>query len=77
MFWIIGLKTRQTTADRGQYHCPNEDATRTYRHVRARRWVTAFFVPLIPLDRQGEWVQCEGCGATYGTDVLARHPAGA
>ena len=77
MFWIIGLKTRTSTVERGRYHCPNEDAPRPYQHLRARRWFTVFFLPLIPLDRQGEWVRCAGCGATYGTDVLARHPANA
>ena len=77
MFWILGLKTRQSTVGRGRYHCPNEGATRPYRQVRARRWFTVFFLPLVPLDRQGEWVRCEGCGATYSTDVLERHPADA
>ena len=75
MFWILGLKTRQSTVERGRFRCPNEGATRPYRHLRARRWFTVFFLPLVPLDRQGEWVQCDGCGATYGPDVLVRHPA--
>lgn len=76
MFVIVGLKSRRSTVDTGRFHCPNEDATRPYHHQRLRRWFTLFLVPIIPLDRQGEWVQCDGCGATSGTDVLARHPAG-
>lgn len=75
MFFLVGLKTRHSTVDTGRFHCPNEDATRPYRHARARRWFTVFFLPIIPLGRQGEWVRCQGCGATYGVDVLARHPA--
>lgn len=75
MFFIFGLTTRRKAVDTGRFRCPNEGATRPYRRLRARRWFTLFFIPLIPLDRQGEWVQCQGCGATYGADVLERHPA--
>lgn len=31
----------------------------------ALRWFTVFFLPLVPLGQQGEWVQCQSCGATY------------
>ena len=73
MFFIAGLKTRNSTVDRGRFRCPNEGAERGYRHVRARRWFTLFFIPLIPLGTNGEWVRCEGCGAIYGPDVVRRH----
>lgn len=75
MFVLFGLKTRQKVVDRGTFHCPNEDATRPYHHVRARRWFTLFFIPVLPLDRQGELVRCQSCGATYGPDVVTRHPS--
>lgn len=75
MFVLFGLKTRQKAVDRGRFHCPNEGATRPYQHVQARRWFTLFFLPVLPLDRQGEAVRCQSCGATYGPDVLRRHPA--
>lgn len=75
MFFLFGLKNRRSTVDTGRFHCPNEGATRPYRHDRFRRWFTLFFIPVLPLNRQGERVQCQGCGATYGPDVLARHPA--
>ena len=75
MFFILGLRSRTSTVDRGQFRCPNEGADRPYRHERARRWFTVFFLPLVPLGSQGERVQCQSCGATFGPDVLARHPA--
>ena len=73
MFFVAGLKTRQTTADRGRFRCPNEGAQRRYRHVQARRWFTLFFIPLIPVGTQRERVHCEGCGTIYGPDVLRQH----
>ncbi|MDX1622291.1 MAG: hypothetical protein R3320_14945 [Nitriliruptorales bacterium] len=75
MFVIFGMKTRDKTVDEGQFHCPNEGGTRPYEHKQARRWFSLFFIPLIPLDKQGERVRCRSCGAIYGPHVLQRHPA--
>ena len=75
MFVIAGLKTRISNIGSGRFHCPNEGADRPYGRRRARRWITLFFVPIIPLGRKGEWVQCRGCGVRYGPDVLQRHPS--
>lgn len=75
MFVIAGLRARNTTAGTGVFWCPNEGGDRRYHRMRSRRWFTLFFVPLIPLGQHREWVRCAACGATYDTDVLARHPA--
>jgi hypothetical protein len=75
MFFIVGIKTRTTSVSEGRFRCPNEGADRPYSQLRARRWFTVFFIPLLPLGTQAEWVRCGGCGARYGPDVLARHPA--
>lgn len=75
MFFIIGTRSREKTLEAGRFHCPNEGADRAFLHQQARRWFTVFFVPLIPLGKQAEWVRCQSCGATYGPDVLARHPS--
>lgn len=71
MFVLFGLTSRRKTVESGQFHCPNEGASRPFRHEQARRWFTLFFIPLIPLGTQGEWVSCRSCGATYPPDVLA------
>lgn len=72
MFFIVGLRMRHSTVDTGTFRCPNERGDRPYSRIRARRWFTVFFIPLIPLGQRGEWVRCRSCGATYETDVLAR-----
>jgi hypothetical protein len=35
-----------------------------------RRWFTLFFIPLIPLNALGEFVQCESCRQNFKTMVL-------
>jgi hypothetical protein len=75
MIFIAGLKVRTTTTGTGTFHCPNEAGDRRYQRLRARRWLTLFFIPVIPMDQRGEWVECLGCGSTYRVDVLARSSA--
>ena len=75
MFFIVGLTTRTATVGSGEVFCSVEGGVRPSRRVRARRWVTLFFLPLIPLGRQGEWVQCMSCGARYEPEVVQQYQA--
>jgi len=75
VFFIAGLTSRVKALASGQFYCPTEQGTRPYQHLREGRWLTLFFLPVIPLGGQREWVQCEGCGTTFGPGVLQQHPA--
>ncbi len=66
----MGMRSRTTTVGTGRFACPREGVDRGYRHQKARRWFTLFFIPVIPLGTQGEWVACDSCAATYDVDVL-------
>ena len=55
----------------GEFHCPCCSGTRGYRHKRVRRFFHVFFIPLIPLNLAGEYVECAGCKGTYKLEVLA------
>lgn len=70
MFLIFGLRVYFRTVGQGTFHCQRCGGDRTYRHRRGRRWIHLFFVPIIPLDRAGEYVQCDSCGSRYRMDVL-------
>jgi tellurite resistance protein len=54
----------------GEFHCPCCSGTRGYRHRRVRRFFHVFFIPLIPLNLAGEYVECAGCKGTYKLEVL-------
>lgn len=75
MLFVFGFKIRRATVEEGTFHCPTEGADRRYERIRARRWFALFFIPVIPLDRQGEHVRCRSCGTAYPPDVTRRHPA--
>lgn len=70
MFFIAGLTHRRHTEGTGQFRCPNEGADRPYEHVRVRRWVTVFFLPLLPLGTVDEHVTCQSCGSVYPPSTL-------
>ena len=70
MLIILGLRVFYRTMARGVFYCRRCGGDREYRHRAGRRWFTVFFLPVIPLNRVGEHVQCTTCRTRYVTDVL-------
>jgi zinc ribbon protein len=66
VFYFMGL------IGTGQFHCPNCGGDREYKHQTARRFFTLFFIPVIPLDKVGEVVQCQACKVRFDPAVLSR-----
>jgi uncharacterized membrane protein YebE (DUF533 family) len=75
LLYLIIFGTRGVTynAAEGNFHCPSCGPS-PYRHRRVRRFFTLYFIPLIPLDMLGEYVECGGCRDTYRTEVLTYQP---
>ncbi|HET9081381.1 MAG TPA: TerB family tellurite resistance protein [Trebonia sp.] len=67
---IWGLCVIYRTLGRGVFFCRRCGGDREYRHRAGRRYVTVFFIPLIPLAKTGEHVQCLTCKIRYVTEVL-------
>ena len=70
MLLIFGLSVFFRTLGQGDFHCPNCGGDRHYRQRVARRWFTLFFIPVIPLNRVGEVVECATCRTRFNLDVL-------
>ncbi|HEX9031448.1 MAG TPA: zinc ribbon domain-containing protein [Streptosporangiaceae bacterium] len=71
MLLIFGLRVYFRTIGQGTFHCQRCGGDRPYRHKSGRRWIHFFFIPVIPLDQVGEFVQCSQCGTRYPAEVLA------
>ena len=71
---IYGTRGVTTTADSGSFNCPQCGGQSTYRHRRVRRFFTLYFIPLIPLDKLGEYVECDSCAGTFEEAVLQYDP---
>src|SRR5271167_4009259 len=69
-FIIWGLRVIYRTLGNGVFFCRRCGGDRDYRHRTGRRFITVFFIPLIPLTKTGEHVQCLSCKTRYVTEVL-------
>jgi hypothetical protein len=67
---IWGLHVIYRTLGRGEFFCRRCGGDREYRHRAGRRYITVFFIPLVPLAKTGEHVQCLTCKTRYVTEVL-------
>ena len=75
MLIIFGLRVFYRTIAQGIFHCRRCGGDREYRHRHGRRWITLFFIPVIPLNSVGEHVQCTTCRTRYVTDALSQPTA--
>ena len=75
MLIIWGLRVFFHTIGQGTFHCQRCGGDREYRHRAGRRFFTLFFIPVIPLTKVGELVQCGTCGTRYHLEVLRLHTA--
>ena len=71
---IYGFRGVTKTAARGQFHCPTCGPA-SYRHQVVRRFFTLYFIPLIPLSKAGEYIECGTCKHTFKLGVLKREAA--
>jgi hypothetical protein len=70
MLLIWGLRVVYRTLGLGVFFCRRCGGDRKYRHRAGRRFITVFFIPLVPLAKTGEHVQCLTCKTRYVTEVL-------
>jgi zinc-ribbon family len=71
MLLIWGLRVFYHTLGEGTFHCRRCGGDRQYRLRAGRRFFTLFFIPVIPLNKTAEYVQCLTCKTRYVTDVLS------
>lgn len=71
---IFGTRGVKSDRERGVFFCPNCQMRRNYKLVEQRRYGHLFFIPLLPLDTVGSYVECEVCHTTYRPEVLDYDP---
>jgi hypothetical protein len=68
---IVGVRVYYRTVGHGLFHCGRCGGDRRYRRRAGQRWFTCL-MPVVPLARTGEHVQCLTCRARYVTEVLSQ-----
>lgn len=69
-FIIVGVQDRETESASGEFYCPKCETLRPYKRKRRGRYLSLFFVPLIEVQKRGEYVECQVCGRAYTIAVL-------
>jgi len=69
-FIIFGIRGIKIKKDEGQFECPQCEVTRPYKFKKVIRFFTLYFIPLIPLGKIGEYVECQACRNTFIPRVL-------
>jgi len=60
---IFGWGSRVSHVESGRFSCPFCKAETNFHHLRHRRWMTLFFIPIIPLSEAQDSVTCQSCQA--------------
>ena len=71
---FFGTRGLTYSVNKGDFYCPSCQSLRPYKQQRVRRFFTLYFIPLIPLDIHGEYIECQQCGNTYDEEVLNFDP---
>lgn len=75
---IFGVKGVNNTIAQGVFSCPQCDTQQPYKHLQVNRFYTLFFIPVIPLGRLGDYVECQACKGTFVSTILDQNdPAAA
>lgn len=66
---IIGTIELHFTKATGTFGCPFCEKERTYRRRSRRNFLTLYFVPLIPLESRGQFVECTTCRNAFAPEA--------
>ena len=71
---IWGTRGSNSVAGHGQFYCPRCSTDQQYKHIEVKQYFTLYFIPLIPMGKQGEYIECTACAGTFAPEVLTYDP---
>lgn len=72
---IFGSRTMNSTISSGSFNCPRCNSQQPYNMIGVNKWFTLYFIPVIPMGRAGEYVECTTCAGTFSEEALTYDPA--
>ena len=67
---IFGTRGVKSTIEQGTFNCPQCESNQSYKLRKVTQFFTLYFIPLIPLGKKGEYVECQSCKGTFIPNVL-------
>lgn len=64
MFFLIGVRSKAKAIGQVQQGCTKCARATVHTAVETRKWLTLFFIPVVPLGGNNYVVRCNLCGLT-------------
>ena len=71
---IWGSRGLTSTVEPATFHCPQWDLSQSGNVKQVRNFFTLYFIPIIPMNVAGRYVECTSCGGTYDENILSYDP---
>lgn len=71
---IWGSRGLTSVIESNHFHCPRCGTQRIYSLKQVRNFFTLYFIPLIPLNVAGRYVECGSCGGTFAEEAMSHDP---
>jgi uncharacterized tellurite resistance protein B-like protein len=71
---IFGTTSLKHVKEQGTFFCPQCSDHKDYKLREPRRWFHLYFIPVLPLDNLGRYVECRQCKGTFVEEVLQHDP---
>jgi transcription elongation factor Elf1 len=68
---IFGTRAKTKDLDAGQFFCPHCQEMRQYVRKQARPYFTLYFLPVFPVGKGSEFVECQTCHLAFEPGVLS------
>lgn len=65
---VIGTSNLKFTRQTGSFFCPRCMESQTFKRKLVRQFLTVYFIPLIPLHKVSEYIECERCKAQFSPE---------
>jgi hypothetical protein len=74
VFFIFGTEGSSSNIGAGDFFCPECNDYKQYKHIKVEKKISLFFIPIIPIEDLGHYIECQNCNSTFKTDVLDYDP---
>lgn len=71
---FVGKKISPRTVNNGKFYCPECRCTTEYEMKEKIKYFYALWVPLMPLESAGKYVECKECLNSFRENVLDSSP---
>jgi len=69
---VIGHMNLTLKKGAGEFYCPTCLDQRPYTHRRTKRFITVYFIPVLPIATVGEHLRCEKCRQQFPVQALGK-----